>query len=230
MSEKKYDFFFIALTHDLREEVISDLEKYLNEDQSYIISLETSATSHKDVSGEHYHFAVENFTNYHNYCKNIIKRKYGLKGKATKGLHGNQYGKVNQVRDQEKFLQYILKEGNIDNIIYKKIDLKIIQEYMQRSYKKEDRRSFYDNLMNYLVTLQLTFVNNHNIDFQKLEMHIIRFISEGGADTKMSVTRSKVKSYATAFIMYYLTPNMITNDDEEFIDIDLLRWNYIMRL
>lgn len=215
------DFFFIAYRHSARETVKKDLEKYLDISQSYIISLETSAKSHVDFSGEHYHFAVERFAQYNNYCKNIIIRKYGLKGKPVPGKHGNQYGKVRKVRDQEKFLQYIVKEADLNNIIFKQIDIKTIQEYIHRSYRKEDRQSFHQQVINHLVIHTHSFhecppTSNTNIlVFSHIEKEVIQYIVDNGAETQMTATKSKIKHLVSQFLLYHYKDTTISYFNED---------------
>lgn len=237
------DFYFIAYPHTQRETVVKDLEKYLDISQSYIISMETSLKSHKDFSGEHYHFAVEDFAQYNNYCKNILIRKYQLKGKAIKDGHGNQYGKVRKVRDQELFLQYIVKEENINNIIFRKIDLKTIQEYMRRSYKKEDRQSFQQQVISHLIINMCSFQQPHHqsrysfCNFETIEKCIIQYIVDNGAESQMTATKSKIKHITSQFLLYhYEVPTVVTDLDDEGYEIKTpehtiqdIRYRYIMR-
>jgi hypothetical protein len=162
-------YFYAAIKHDKIDEVINILEKYINESTRYIITCETAKYSHIETEGQHMHFAVEDFDKkYDNFRNNVLKKKFGLRGKVNDGKP-KQYGKTdkNKIRDEDKYLCYMCKEANIENIYYKNYDLKTIQDYIARSYPKEESKSAYQEaLISYLDDNKHTFTRDTGTDIE----------------------------------------------------------------
>ena len=76
----------------------------------YIIAYETS-----DKVGEHIHFILwaEQQNDYHKLCQNVFKKKFTLRGRATKGKC-RQYGKVKNIEHINKMMAYTVKDKNVD--------------------------------------------------------------------------------------------------------------------
>lgn len=233
-----YAFFRISYHHKHKQQVLNDIERYADPSAGIMICLEVSqkADTHKRTQGEHYHIAVQEPFDWKNYRNTILVNHYKLIGKATKE-QPSEYCKSNNVKDEESFKVYMVKDKN-ENNIYKNIDIKTIQDYISRSYKKEDRRSFYDELMNHLVILNDSFIvpphvncTHFKISYGRIENECIQFIVDNGKETKMSATKSKIKSYVTQFLMYYFktTTHYENSKIVEDIDVPMARWEYIMR-
>lgn len=157
-------FFMAAIKHSEKDNIINYIEKYMDTDGGYLIALETSQTSHSDTSGEHFHFAVDmNKENYDKFRKTVLVNHYRLRGQAKNG-QPRQYGVIKNVRDETKFLTYMCKEKNLNNIYYKKKDLKIIQEYITNSYTKPDKKLYENILMDFLLDNQAQFSRNNAYD------------------------------------------------------------------
>lgn len=109
----------------------------------YIIAYETS-----DVVGEHIHFILwaENANDYHNLCQNVFKKKFQLRGKATKGKC-RQYGKVKKIETINKMMAYTVKDENVTYKIGEHLTAADIKLAFDSSFKKEEKMDKYNNLM-----------------------------------------------------------------------------------
>lgn len=210
-------FFFMALPLSRMHELFDDLKKYVDSNGRVVLAGETSKDAHQETNGEHFHIAIDmNDNQYKAFYKTIIQTKYGLKGRATAGGTGRQYGlvKPDKVRDETKFLQYTVKNKNI---LYENIDLKTIQELITSSYIKEERKSKIDTLMEYLqarendIYIEPTCRVNPNhpdsqpsIDITQLEFIIFEWHKDVWASKKQEVpSPSQLKSLAIRFLMYH---------------------------
>jgi len=152
-------FFMAAIKHEEKDNIIKYLEEYIDEDASYLVSMETADDSHIETEGQHFHFAVcMSEKTYDKFRKTILVNRYKLRGQAKKGLP-RQYGCIRNVRDETKFLTYMTKEKN-ENLIFRNIDLDQIQQYIEDSYKKEKKTDYVDTLMEHLEMCKHLFHND----------------------------------------------------------------------
>ena len=109
----------------------------------YIIAYETS-----EVVGEHIHFLLwaENKNDYHNLCQNVFKKKFTLRGKATKGKC-RQYGKVKKIETINRMMAYTVKDENVVYKLGEHLTPDDIKKAFDTSFKKEDKLDKYNNLM-----------------------------------------------------------------------------------
>lgn len=215
--------FFVALEHSYKDDFVKDIESYLDDDARYIIAMEVAKDKHVETKGEHYHF-VGDMTDkqYDSFRKTILVKKYTRQGQARNGV-GRQYGKIGKIRDETKLMSYTVKDKNI---IYKKIDLKIIQELIQKSYHKEDRQFPLKELMvylkdrsnNYYVEAQEVVSGSKPmlVSYTEIEYDIIRFYLQNSSCEK-TLTRSQIKSLTTKYLMYY-TPFQNITDIHRYIN------------
>lgn len=128
-------FWFAAVKHSTVPDYVSKLEQYLDISASYIIGKEIAKGVHHTTNGEHIHVAAqiskETYKKFHlNYhvgqLKLLMKTKDGI---------AKQNGLVKTVRNETRFLSYCCKDNNI---IYKNIDLKTIQDYIEASFPKTE--------------------------------------------------------------------------------------------
>ncbi len=119
----------------------------------YIIAYETS-----DVVGEHIHFILwaENKNDYHNLCQNVFKKKFSLRGKATKGKC-RQYGKVKKIETISQMMAYTVKDKNVKYKIGEHLTAADIKLAFDSSFKKEEKLDKYNNLMKkYIADVKAT--------------------------------------------------------------------------
>lgn len=172
-----YTFFMCALPHSELDNLTAKLEQYIDPSASYIIAMETAnGDAHSETSGEHFHFAVEmTAQQYERFRHTVFNNQYKLRGRATTGKP-RQYGKVKNVKDETKFLQYTVKSKNI---IYKNIDLKTIQDILMKSYVKPDKLDFTNKLMSHLLLIRPEYneeySNTHHIYTDTIELAIVQF-------------------------------------------------------
>ena len=203
MSQDNFIFWFVAIKHTDVSGYIIDMEKYLNEDDKYIIGKEVIKNVHKQTNGEHIHVAstmtVENYKKFHDA---IHKKKMKLLLKASNGV-GKQVGRVKDVRSQERSLRYCVKDKNI---IYKNIDLKTIDKYILESFQKTD--TWEEQIMNALkyeahIPLDINF-QNIDLIVNDMQIEIIKFYVENSKQ-KAVPSRAYMKKLILRFLMYEKT-------------------------
>lgn len=197
--------FFCALAHDQSSNLIKYIDSYIKDvSASYLITLETSEDSHIETQGQHFHICIQSSTfNYDTFRNSILVNKFKLSGRAVKNSHGRQYGKIHNLRDETKLMQYCCKEKNIKNIIYKNIDLKTIQELIEKSYpKKKQNVSIYEELMKHLAKVP---THNYSVEyycyFGALEDATIDYYIDNNVGKSLS--KNHMKSLITSFLMYH---------------------------
>lgn len=209
-------FFMAAASHSY--DFHTDLEAYIDASAAYIVAKETVKDKHKESQGQHFHVAVEmTDKQYDSYRNTILKKKYGLRGKATADKP-RQYGVVKNVRDETKFLQYTVKN---QNIIYRNIDLKTIQDYISKSYVKEEKKQFQEELMDLLSSYDSShffhlrtqnLVYNQGlpdvepeeiIDVGKIQTEILSF---NMMNSLTPLSRNKLQYYTNLFLQYHFHP------------------------
>jgi len=167
--------FMCALSHDQSANLVNYLEKYIDPMSPYIIGLETAKDTHQDTSGQHYHVCC-NMTDkqYDSFRNTILVKHYNLRGQAKEGKP-RQYGSVRNVRDKTKMLQYTVKDKNI---IYKNFTLEHIQELIESSYHRPDKRDLRKEILQYLgenYSYIHEFEESH-FQFTRIEKTILNYI------------------------------------------------------
>jgi hypothetical protein len=196
----------------------------LDDDARYIISMEVVKDKHVETKGEHFHFVGDmSDKQYDTFRKTIIVKKHNRQGIARNGI-GRQYGKIGKIRDETKLMTYTCKDKNL---IFKNIDLKTVQQYIQESYKKEEREFPFKQLMETLKSQSRSFYackyDNDKLEqvnavmYDRIEFAIIQFYLDNSTAEK-TITKSQIKNITTKFLMYYTHQLNIS-------DI----YNYIMR-
>lgn len=193
----------IVASFDLSGQIVEDIERYLDASSCYLIGLETAPKAHPQTGGQHYHvFCDMTKQNYEKYRKTILVNKMGLTGQARNGI-GRQYGVIKHIRDETKMMSYTLKNNNI---IYKNIDLKTIQDSYSESYTTKSPKTFVDEIMSYLLTVDFYKMEGEItpvpiIDFELLEKAIVGYYIDN--DIGKPVSKATIKSLATRYLMYH---------------------------
>lgn len=215
-----------ALKHSEKENIIKYIEKYMDICGGYLIAMETSETSHQDTSGQHFHFAVDmSKENYDKFRKTVLVNHYGLRGQAKDGKP-RQYGVVHNVRDETKFLTYMCKEKFLPHIIYKKIDLKTIEQYIQDSFKKVDKKIYENVLMDYLLDNKAIFTRDNaydnailkrvdnqyipGIDVNMLEELVLKHYINNQEGILKVLCISRLRYYVTMYLQRYTQDYTLT--------------------
>lgn len=145
----KYLAFFSAIKHEHFSYLENTIKEY--DIGGYIIAAETTKDTHKESDGEHFHFLVEmSDTDYHKFSKRVFKDKFNLAGRAMNG-HPRQYGKVSKIEKLDRMKSYTVKDGNF------RTNLKEdeVKEITENSFKKEEKKSSRDEIINDLNQLSL---------------------------------------------------------------------------
>ena len=203
-SKQSFLFWFVALEHDKVSEYIKHLKKYIDPSGAYIIAKETAKGVHHETKGQHIHIACElDVDTYNKFHKNIHVEQMKLRRKACPVKGGKQVGRVHKVRDETKMLAYTVKN---ENIIYKNIDLKTIQLYIENSFPKKD--DWDNDLIDYII-LHTNENRGINANLEILEDHIIDFYIKN-SKKKATLTRAKVKQITLRYLMYHtkMTPEV----------------------
>lgn len=194
-----------AISHDLFQ--VQELETYLDPSASYVLAKETTKSAHKETQGQHFHAYVEmTDKQYDSFRKTILVKKYNLSGQARNGKP-RQYGRIKSIKDETKMLQYTCKDNNL---ITRNIDLEKIQEAIKNSYKKQDRKDFITEMMDYLgkTTYQEEQEQfNGQVEWQfkprLVEYQIIKYYIENKINKPVS--KATLRSLTTRYMMYHTT-------------------------
>jgi len=136
--------FFATIKHEHFDEIITILQEY--NIQGYIVSRETSKSSHQDTEGQHMHFVVQmTSSDYKRFSDRIFIKRFKLRGRATKGL-SRQYGKVNNIENLERMKAYTLKDGDFKtNLSTDEID-----KLINIAFEKNEERAIRQEVLDYL--------------------------------------------------------------------------------
>lgn len=206
--------FMCVLPHDQSSNLLKYIEPYIDVSSRLIMSMETSTTSHIETEGQHFHFFADmDEEKYKNFSTKYFVRKYKLNGKAKDGKP-RQYGKVKEIKNEDRMISYTLKSKDLNNIYFKNFDLKTIEQYMQESFQKEEKKDFKTELMTYLCIHRDNFYHidedddyfHSKLDFQKIEKAIIQYYID--KEIYKPVSRPQVKAWTTTFLMYYLNADI----------------------
>ena len=194
----------IAAPHDISNQLITDIETYLDPSAILLVGMETAEGTHLETNGEHYHI-VAGMTEkvYDKFRKTILVNKMNLRGRATAN-HSRQYGRVKNILDETKMMQYTCKDKNI---YYRNIDLKKIQELLEKSYSKPLHwLDFYKKLMKHLVSQEHKFFLpgiTDEIQYEQIEMAALEFFIKEHRKDEKKLNRAQLKSYVQNYLMYY---------------------------
>jgi len=137
---RQWTAFYAAIKHEKKDEVLKILLEY--DIDKYIIGLEIAKSTHSESQGQHMHFLVQMYPkDYTRFSKRVFIDKYGLRGRALEGLP-RQYGKVKNIENIQKMMCYTVKDGNLMT----NMDPDTIEELIKQSFKKEDKRTEYEEL------------------------------------------------------------------------------------
>jgi len=194
--------FMVAIAHDQSANFVNYLEKYIDPMTPYVIGLETAKDSHQDTSGQHFHVCC-NMTDkqYDSFRNTILVKHYQLRGQAKDGKP-RQYGSVRNVRDKTKMLQYTVKDKNI---IYKNFSLEKIQELIESSYHRPDKRDLHKETTIYLMENdrylfpEVCDLTHEPIMYNAIEKMLTTYIVKY---TDKIPTKSLIQSLARSFLTY----------------------------
>uniref|UniRef100_UPI00404AA907 hypothetical protein n=2 Tax=Pseudomonadati TaxID=3379134 RepID=UPI00404AA907 len=194
--------FMACIEHKHREDVMNYLKSY--DIGYYIVSFETSKSSHAETNGEHMHFVVQmSEKDYHTLTIRVFKNKYNLRGRAVDGKP-RQYGKVKEIENLEKMKAYTLKEGDYEtNIPDEEIEM-----LYSMSKSKNEEADKEDELMQYLADVPMKYHENHGVNtmagYHRLCKAVVKFYIENNKSRK-GLTKAGVQGIVRKFIMYHYT-------------------------
>lgn len=187
--------FFCALFHSKVDELISSLKVYLGDEPRFVIGMEVATDTHAETKGEHLHICAEmDDKDYDRFRKTILVNKYGLRGQAKNGLP-RQYGKIRNIRDETKMLQYTVKD---QNVISEGFTIDEIKYYIKNSYKKKESRNIFREILEYLTNSDL-WDEYHRFQIPLAEKQVIRFYMDNLPDKVP--TRNIVKNHVARYLI-----------------------------
>lgn len=194
--------FMACIEHKHREDVMNYLKSY--DIGYYIVSFETSKSSHAETNGEHMHFVVQmSEKDYHTLTIRVFKNKYNLRGRAVDGKP-RQYGKVKEIENLEKMKAYTLKEGVYEtNIPDEEIEM-----LYSMSKSKNEEADKEDELMKYLDDVPMKYHEqechgvNTDAGYYRLCKAVVKFYIENNKSRK-GLTKAGVQGIVRKFIMYH---------------------------
>lgn len=161
----------------------------------------------------HYHILFEGTDKIYNAFSKRIVEKYILRGKASVGAC-RQYGKLKSIKDIERLKAYTVKDGCVRT----NVSQKILDEYIEISFKKESLQNTIDKIVESLdQTFDLHFKTyGGTYDFtpssilKGVTYRIIAYLLETGKKFSGSSIRN--------FVAYYIQfSKKITNSKKNEI-------------
>lgn len=175
----------------------------------YIIGLETSEY-------EHYHFYVKmTVKEYSALAQRIFRKKYKLQGRATKGCP-RQYGRMHNIKSQEKIAQYTCKDKNVRSNMTKEeidevlgMDLEEVKNTKKKSKYEQMEVYVTDKLNNWHKNKDWEIGNNHST--RTIKIIIIMYMR----DNKIMLRRSTIDTY----YYYFIANSSNENYQEDAVEI-----------
>jgi len=168
---------------DLPKEELDNLEKKLQNyipfgvESKYIIAHEIAKVTGKS----HFHVIVENLE-WNKFRDSLLIKKYKLKAK------NKQFGKVKKIKDINRMISYILKQGKLlkepEEIHAQRrtnIDLEIIEEYLEKSYISEDEKSHIELCLEKIGPMKLQYQYTDD-EIQWYKIKILEYHQENKID------------------------------------------------
>jgi len=229
--------FYLAMKHCFADEVHKHINEYSTSETKYVITRETCKNAHRETDGEHFHVVVEwDEKLYIKFKREVITKKWKLKGQARNGI-GRQYGKE-KVGDEDAMISYILKdqvlpdtsecrmydsdgcftqEYRIDKFLllnhinYQKYDKEYLLVRYDESYKKEDKYTQIEGVINHLKCMPCMAPP---LDIWKVQITILEYWMNNHTNV---ITKSTLNHITTKFIT-----QVFDRSDENELDRILL--------
>lgn len=173
---------------------------------------------------EHFHFvAFITDTEYHNFCQNIFKKHYNLRGKpGRKGTKdegkGKQYGrKLEKINSDERVIQYTLKDGDFRT----NMDKDLIDKLVEQSFRKNEKENNMKKLFEHLDSKSNHWTSIKNKEYMEggviklwINKEILHDIYEfilSNKDVKLSLSKTAINNY---FLKYLRITEHISISDK----------------
>lgn len=118
------------------------------------------AIAHEQNPRPHFHFIFEGTDQIYNNLSKVIVEKFNLRRKGRGGVI--KYGKVKNLRDQERMLIYTVKDGNFRS----NYEPEYLRTIFEQSFKKTDKKKELDKMVEYLDSnhhpLATTLLDGHH--------------------------------------------------------------------
>lgn len=206
MTDINYRTFFI----DSPLSEFDNVEKYVADRfEFYLIAHEQF--NRKQEEKPHFHFLLKCSVNQLNACTKYFVEKYNLRNNSGQRGGRRLWGAPKApIHTAEKFMTYLCKDGNIRSTL----PSEQLQEYIDQSYKKEEKSVYAHKLYEYLdsnVHTGLFVVDKHNYDYydelyETLKFKIIQYHIEN--DIKLS------PQYKSIIINYIRISSLCHNQND----------------
>lgn len=203
--------YFAGMFHIQRSE-FDHIEKTLTDKYSvggYLIGFEEQPYPHFHILAQ-----LETKKLWTNFTKHLVE-KYKLRGKAQKNAP-RQYGTLKTIKDLEKLKSYTIKDGDYRSNL-SEADLK---QYFDKSFKKENDKTFLDELIEHLDNIKEDIFKSKNIMLSvSSNMAQSRIIYEDETIKKLIIAFALSKGVKTSrikiqnwFSQYVERTNRLTNE------------------
>lgn len=190
--------FYLVMRHTMADDVKTAIEQYTTSTTKFLITAEKCKNSHRETDGEHFHIVIDwDEKTYNKFKRDMITKIWNLKGQARDGI-GRQYGKE-KVESEEDMITYVLKdqviiENNIPDICFQVYTMEYLIERCKESYKKEDKYSLMDEVINHLKIMPC---NCPPIDIFKIQLTILEYWMK---NTNKVLTKSTLNHLTIRFL------------------------------
>jgi len=128
------------------------------------------AIAHESNPRPHFHFIFEGTDQIYTNLSKVIVDKYHLRRKGRGGVI--KYGKVKNLRDQERMLIYTVKDGNFRS----NYEPEYLRTIFEQSFKKTDKKKVLDEMVEFLDTECKTQITNQHYDPEIIKHHLIKYM------------------------------------------------------
>lgn len=187
--------FYLVLRHALADDVKKFIDENSTSETKFLITQEKCKNSHKETDGEHFHIVIEwDDKTYNKFKRDVITKIWKLKGQARDGI-GRQYGKE-KVETEDDMVSYVLKDQTEDlsGCYYQIYTKEYLIERYKESYKKEDRFTLMDEVIEHLKIMPCMAPP---IDIFKIQLTILEYWMK---NTNKIITKSTLNHITIRFL------------------------------
>lgn len=181
------EYEYIACFFDCELDQFDWLEKTLLEYDIGKYAIAFEELNNKGQKKPHFHFFFEGTDNIYNAFSKRVVTKYNLRRKGRGGTI--KYGKVKEIRNYDKMLQYTIKEGNFRT----NFDKDKLKEAIEKSFSKEEKLKI---LQEMVIELDRFFSKfNQELNKDTVKTRVIKFMLEKDLRISKATLISNINYY-----------------------------------
>jgi len=128
------------------------------------------AIAHESNPRPHFHFIFEGTDQIYTNLSKVIVDKYHLRRKGRGGVI--KYGKVKNLRDQERMLIYTVKDGNFRS----NYEPEYLRTIFEQSFKKTDKKKVLDEMVEFLDINNKHQIISSHYNPEIIKHHLIKYM------------------------------------------------------